>query len=167
MSAAVDQKRAFQERLQRIGAGSQFEHADVIGHQTQVAWTRKYGEKAKRPKRTYGDYLMIVVAFLCGAAAVLVGRLSYFYLSKMTGLPEAFYDLQGRGMALFALVLALVLIVIFHLSTRGRLQALTLGCALMHFGEAAVASGAPQFYSEIFSADYVATVAAMDGVSAG
>lgn len=153
--------------MKRINSGKQFEHADIVGHQTQSAWKRKYGEKAKRPKRTFGDYLMILIAFACGAASVLVGRLSYFYMSKMTGLPEAFYDLQGRGMALFALILAMILIVIFHLSTRGRLQALAVGCALMHFGEAAVASSAPQFYSGLFSADYVATVAAMDDVTTG
>lgn len=165
MAAAFDQKAAFQDRIKRINAGRQFEHADVIGHQTQAAWKRKYGEKAKRPKRTFLDFVMIIVAFVAGAGAVLVGRLSYFYLSKMTGLPEAFYDLQARGMALFALIAALILIVVFHLSTRGRLQSLALGCVLMHFGESALAATAPQFYAEFFAADYVATVATAAQIS--
>lgn len=153
------QKSAFAERLARINAGKQFEHADLVGHQTQAAYKRKFGEKNKKPKRSFLDRMMVLIAFLSGASSVLVGKLAYFNLSKLTGLPEAFYDLQGRGMALMALILALVLIVSFQLFTRGRLQSLALGCALMHFGEAAVASTAPQFYAEIFSADYVATVA--------
>ncbi|MEZ5886534.1 MAG: hypothetical protein R3D56_06610 [Paracoccaceae bacterium] len=160
-TAVLDQKAAFAERLKRIGTGQQFEHADVVGYQTQKAWNRKYGEKAKRPKRSFADRLMILIAFLCGAAAVLSGKLGYFYLSKLSGLPEAFYGLNGRGMALFALVMALILIVVFQLFTRGRLQSLALGCALMHFSEAAVAQTAPEFYAEIFSAEYVATVAHM------
>ena len=79
-------------------------------------------------------------------------------VEKISGLPEAFYDLQGRGMALFALVLAGILIVIFGLSTRSRLQSLALGCALMHFGEAAAASTAPHLWAEMFSPEYVAEV---------
>jgi Na+/melibiose symporter-like transporter len=153
------QKAAFAERLSRINSGKQFEHADVVGYQTQAAYKRKHGQKAKKPKRSLADLLMVLVAFLSGAGSVLIGRLAYFYLTKVTGLPEAFYNLHGRGMALMALILALVLIVIFQLFTRARLQSLALGCALMHFGEAAVASTAPQFYAGIFSADYVATVA--------
>ena len=37
---------------------------------------------------------------------------------------------------------------------------------MMHFGESALAATAPQFYSEIFSADYVATVAGAIGDTA-
>ncbi|MFO1176340.1 MAG: hypothetical protein U1E48_14265 [Paracoccaceae bacterium] len=161
----VDQKAAFAERLKRISAGQQFEHADVVGHQTQKAYNRKFGEKAKKPKRSFLDRMMVLVAFLSGASAVVLGRLAYFQMSKISGLPQAFYDLHGRGMALCALILALVLIVIFHLSTRARLQSLALGCLLMHFGEAAVASSEPQLYSQIFPPDYVKAVATQSAVS--
>lgn len=154
----ADQKNAFAERINRIQAGKQFEHEDVVGLRTQKQYKKKFGDKAKKPKRSFVDRLMVLVAFLSGATAVLLGRLAYFHLSKIAGLPEAFYDLGGRGMALFALVLALVLTVIFHLATRSRFQSLALGFALMHFGEAAMASSAPQFWAEIFSADYVAAV---------
>ncbi|MBS0572518.1 MAG: hypothetical protein JSS08_04565 [Proteobacteria bacterium] len=160
----VDQKAAFAERLKRISAGQQFEHADVVGHQTQKAYNRKFGDKAKKPRRSLLDRFMVLVAFLCGASAVLLGRLAYFQMSKITGLPQAFYDLQGRGMALCALILAMVLIVIFHLSTRARLQSLALGCLLMHFGEAAVASSEPQLYSQIFPPDYVRAMATQSAV---
>jgi hypothetical protein len=154
----VDQKAAFAERLKRINSGQQYEHEDVIGTMTQKRYIEKYGDRAKKPKRTFMDNLMVVVAFLSGASAVLLGRLAYFHLSKFSGLPEAFYDLGGRGMALFALILALILIVILHLSTRSRLQSLALGFVLMHFGEAAMASTAPTLWAELFSADYVAAV---------
>jgi hypothetical protein len=123
---AMDQKAAFADRLNRIKAGQQFEHADLVGHQTQVAYKKIHGDKARKPKRTPVEKLMVLVAFLSGISAVLLGRLAYFHLSKISGLPEAFYDLQGRGMALFALVLAGILIVIFGLSTRSRLQSLAL-----------------------------------------
>lgn len=161
----VDQKAAFADRLKRISAGQQFEHADVIGFQTQKAYNRKFGDKAKKPKRSFLDRIMVLVAFLCGASAVILGRLAYFQMSKITGLPPAFYDLQGRGMALCALILALVLILIFQLATRARLQSLALGCLLMHFGEAAVASSEPQLYSQIFPPDYVKAVAAQTDTS--
>lgn len=156
----ADQKTAFATRLDRIGAGKQFEHEDLVGLKTQKQYAKMFAEKSKRPKRTFMDQVMVLVAFLSGVLAVLLGRLAYFHLSKILGLPEAFYNLQGRGMALFALVLALILIVIFQLSTRSRLQSLALGCALMHFGETAVASTAPQLWAEMFSADYVAAVSA-------
>jgi hypothetical protein len=160
-----DQKTAFAERLKRINSGRQYEHADVVGLRTQQEWNRKYGEKAKRPKRSFLDRLMVLIAFFCGAGAVMLGRLIYFYLSRITGLPDAFYDLGTRGMMLMGLILSLILIVALHLFTRGRLQSLALGCLLMHFGEAAVAQQAPQFYSEFFSADYVAAVAGAAEIS--
>jgi len=154
----VDQKAAFANRLKRISAGQQFEHADVIGHRTQVAFKAQNAAKSRKPKRSFRDRVMVLVAFLSGGAAVVAGRLAYFQLSKLEGLPKPFYDLHERGMILFALILALVLIVLFHLSTRARLQSLALGCVLMHFGEAAVASGDPQLYSQIFPPDYVAAI---------
>ena len=156
----ADQKSAFAARLGRISTGKQFEHEDLVGQTTQKKFAKMFAEKSKKPKRTFLDRVMVLVAFLSGVSAVLLGRLAYFHLSKIAGLPDAFYNLQGRGMALFALVMALILIVIFGLATRTRLQSLALGCALMHFGEAAVASTAPQLWAEIFSADYVAAVAA-------
>lgn len=159
MAVAVNQKADFAARINRINAGKQFEHADVIGHHTQSAYKKKFGDKNKKPKRTLRDRLMVLVAFLCGVSSVLVGRLIYFNLTKFSGLPESFYSLQGRGMAVTALILALILIVVFQLFTRSRLQSLALGCALMHFGEAAVASTAPHFYATLFPADYVAAVA--------
>lgn len=160
MSAMTfDQKSAFAERLKRIQSGQQFEHGDVLGKSTHKAWKRKFGDKAKKPKRTFGDKVMVLIAFLCGMSAVLVGRLAYFHLSRIEGLPDAFYDLGARGMYLFAFVLALLLVVIFHLSNRARMQALLVGCVVMHFGEAAVASNAPEVWSQLFSADYATMMA--------
>ncbi|MCB2135550.1 MAG: hypothetical protein KDE08_06335 [Rhodobacteraceae bacterium] len=156
----ADQKSAFAQRLKRIESGKHFEHEDVIGHQTTKRYKKRYGDKPKRPKRTFLEKLMVVIAFLSGMSSVLAGRIVYFHLAQIEGLPPAFYDLGGRGMALFALVLAMTLIVIFHLSTRVRFQALLIGCAVMHYGEAAVASNAPEFWSQIFSAEYAAEMAA-------
>lgn len=159
MVAAADQKMAFQARLQRIGAGQQFEHADVLGKATHKAYKRKFGDKAKKPKRSFADNLMVVIAFICGMSAILLGRLIYFKMSKMSGLPDAFYDLGQRGMLLFALVLAGVLMVLLHLFTKQRFMALMVGSVVMHYGEAAVASNAPQLWSNMFSADYAAQMA--------
>ncbi|GAB4386035.1 hypothetical protein [Albidovulum sp.] len=156
----MDQKAAFAERLKRIQAGKQYEHADIIGKQTQRAFNRKYGEKIKRrQQRKPVDKLMVLIAFVSGMTAVLVGRVAYFHLSRMQGLPDAFYDLGPRGMILFALVVAGLLTALFHLATRQRLQALLLGFVVMHYGEAAVASNAPQLWSQIFSDDYAAQMA--------
>lgn len=154
----VDQKAAFAQRLDRISSGKQFEHEDLVGQRTQKLYAKKFGDKSKKPKRSFLDRIMVLVAFVCGAAAVVLGRLAYFHLSQVSGLPEAFYNLGGRGMAIFALLLALILTLVFHLATRSRFQSLALGFALMHFGEAAMASNAPQLWADLFSADYVAAV---------
>lgn len=159
MSMADQQKAAFAERLKRIQSGRQYEHADLVGHATQKKFERVMKAKGKRPRRTLAEKMMVVIAFFCGMAAVLLGRVVYFNLAKLEGLPEAFYDLQQRGMILFALVLAGILMVMFHLSTRQRFPALLVGCVVMHFGEAAVASNAPQLWAQIFSADYAAALA--------
>lgn len=159
MIAAADQKSAFQARLQRIQTGQQFEHVDVVGKSTHKAYKRKFGDKPKKPKRSFADNLMVVIAFVCGMSAVLLGRLIYFNMSKMSGLPDAFYDLGSRGMLLFAFILAGILMALLHLFTKQRFMALMVGCVVMHYGEAAVASNAPQLWSNIFSADYAAQMA--------
>ncbi|OYX41692.1 MAG: hypothetical protein B7Z02_14850 [Rhodobacterales bacterium 32-67-9] len=159
MTVRVDQKSIFSERLKRIQSGKQFEHVDVIGHSTQKRYNKIFGKKNQKPKRTFADKLMVLIAFLCGMSAVLVGRVAYFHLSKLDGLPPAFYDLGNRGMVLFSFVLAMILILIFHLSSRSRFQALLIGAVVMHYGEAAVASNAPEFWSQLFSADYAAAMA--------
>lgn len=158
-SMTFDQKSAFAARLSRIQAGQQFEHVDVLGKATHKAYKRRFGAKPQKPKRSLGDRLMVLIAFLSGITAVLVGRMAYFHLAQVEGLPKAFYDLGTRGMYLFALVLALVLTVLFHLSSRARIQALLLGCVVMHYGEAAVASNAPGMWSQLFSAEYAAEMA--------
>lgn len=153
------QKTAFAARLKRIEVGQQFEHADLAGKATHRAYKKRFGTKPAKPKRTLADKLMVVIAFLCGMSAVLVGRLVYFHLARIEGLPDAFYDLGTRGMYLFAFVLALILIVTFHLMSRVRVQALLVGCVVMHYGEAAVASNAPEVWSHLFSAEYAAEMA--------
>ena len=158
-SMTLDQKSAFAQRLNRIHAGQQFEHADLLGAATHKDYKKKFGDMPKKPKRTFADKLMVVIAFLCGMSAVLVGRVAYFHLARIEGLPKAFYDLGTRGMFLFAFVLALMLVVIFHLSNRARIQALIVGCVVMHFGEAAVASNAPEVWSHLFSPGYAALMA--------
>lgn len=155
----LDQKSAFADRLKRIQAGQQYEHVDVIGYSTQKRFNKVVGKRPKRAKRTFAEKIMVLVAFLCGMSSVLVGRVAYFNLAKLEGLPPAFYDLGGRGMVLFALVIAAIMLVIFHLSTRSRFPALLVGCMVMYYGEAAVASNAPQIWSQIFSADYAAAMA--------
>lgn len=159
--SVIDQKTTFANRLNRIQSGKQFEHEDLVGQHTQKRFEKKYGAKQKKPKRSFGDNLMVVIAFLSGMSSVLIGRFAYFRLSQMDGLPPAFYDLGARGMALFAFVLAMILIVLFHLTSRSRFQALLLGCVVMHYGEAAMASNAPAVWAQIFSADYAAQMSEM------
>ena len=156
----LDQKSAFAARLGRIQSGKQFEHEDLIGLDTQKRYTKKFGKKAQKPKRSFGDNLMVLIAFLSGMSSVVAGRFAYFKLSHIEGLPPAFYDLGARGMVLFAFVLAMILIVIFHLTSRTRFQALLLGCVVMHYGEAAVAASAPHVWAQIFSEEYAAEMAA-------
>ncbi len=159
MVVAAEQRSTFQERVQRIQSGKQYEHADVIGKATHKAFKKKFGDKPKRPKRTFAEKLMVVIAFICGMSSVLLGRVLYFNMSKMSGLPDAFYDLGTRGMILFALVIAGLLMALLHLFTKQRFTALMVGCVVMHYGEAAVASNAPELWSQVFSADYAATMA--------
>ncbi len=152
-----DQKAAFTDRLNRINSGKQYEHEDIVGHHTQ----KRYNKIAKgRPKhaRTFGQKAMIVVAFCAGIVAMLAGRLAYYHLSKIDGLPKAFYDLESRGMVLFAIIIAGILTVTLGLSTKGRMYSLVMGCALMHFGESAAAATMPALWDEMFSPEYRAAV---------
>lgn len=160
MAQMAEQKAAFAERLKRINSGQQFEHADVVGFGTQKRYEKRYGDKAKRPKRSPVDRFMVLIAFLAGMTAMLLGRLAYFQMSRIEGLPPAFYDLGARGMILFALVLAAMMVVIFHLATRVRLQALLVGVVVMHYGEVAVAANAPELWSQMFSPEYAAEISA-------
>jgi hypothetical protein len=137
MVALADQKSSFQARLQRIEAGQQYEHADLLGKATHKAFKRRFGDRPRRPKRTLAEKLMIVIAFLSGMSAVLLGRILYFTMAKMQGLPEAFYDLGTRGMILFSLVIAGLMMVFLHLFTRQRFASLMIGCVVMHYGEVA------------------------------
>lgn len=148
-----DQKAAFAERISRINAGKQFEHEDVVGKATQKRFNQRLALRPKK-KRSVMDNVMALVAFLAGGSSVFLGRLAYFHLSQMQGLPKAFYDLENRGMILFALVIAGILVVLFHLSTRTRMQALALGCATMYFGEAAAAASAPELWAKMYSPEF-------------
>lgn len=159
MSFEDRQKAAFADRLKRIQAGQQYEHADLVGQSTQKSFNKFLKRRPKHQKRTVAEKLMVVIAFLSGIASVLLGRLIYFRMAEMEGLPDAFYDLGPRGMVLFAFVLAMVLMIAFHLSTRQRFPALLMGCLMMHYGEAAVASNAPEFWAQLFSAEYAAALA--------
>ncbi|HQU70362.1 MAG TPA: hypothetical protein PLI43_19505 [Albidovulum sp.] len=159
MIVAAEQKSAFHARLQRIQKGQQFEHAEVLGKATHKAYKREFGSKPKKPRRTFADNLMVLIAFLAGMSAVLLGRIIYFNMSKMQGLPEAFYKLEDRGMLLFALILAGTMMALLHLFSKQRFAALLIGSVVMHYGEAAVASNAPEFWSSMFSADYAAQMA--------
>jgi hypothetical protein len=150
-----DQKTAFAERLKRINAGKQYEHEDVVGYRTQKRFDKLQARRPKR-KRTFGQTVMIPVAFCAGASAVLLGRMAYFHLAQLDGLPEAFYDLGSRGMFLFAMVIAGILTISLQLATKGRIYALALGCALMHFGESAAAASLPDLWAEMFSPEYAA-----------
>lgn len=152
----MDQKSSFQDRIKRINAGRQFEHADVIGFRTQKQFERRLAPKLRRPRRTFGQRIMVLVAFFSGILAVVLGRMAYFHLSNMNGMPEALVNLGGRGMFLSVMIVAGTLTVLFGLSTRGRLQALALGCVMMHFGEGAVAASAPDLWAQMFSPDYAA-----------
>lgn len=154
----MDQKAAFQDRLKRINSGRQFEHADVIGYHTQKAFNRKIAPKLKKPRRSFGQRIMVLIAFLSGVLAVVLGRMAYFHLSQIEGMPEALVNLQGRGMFLSVLIVAGIMTVLLGLSTRGRLQALALGSIMMHYGEAAVAASAPDLWAQMFSPDYTSAL---------
>jgi hypothetical protein len=154
----ADKKAAFQDRLKRINSGRQFEHADVVGVHTQKAFNKKYAPKLKKPRRTFGQNLMVLVAFLCGISAVTLGRTAYFHISRIDGVPEALVNLEGRGVLLFFLVIAGTMTAMLGLSTRSRMQALALGSVFMYYGEAAVAASAPDLWGQIFSPDYTASL---------
>lgn len=161
MSAAVlNQKESFAARIQRINAGHQYEHEDIVGYQTQTRYNALKGPKdKKKAERSKSDRVMVLVALIAGIGSVLGGRLAYFHLAQMEGLPKAFYNLEGRGMILASLLFAMILIVALRLSTGGRMKALAVGCLLMHFSEAPIAANAQDVWSSLFSPEYAAQMA--------
>lgn len=156
MSQLLNQKDMFQARLKRIDSGSAFEHHEVLGKSAQRKVQAQLKVRERRAARPGLNRLMMLFAFLCGVVSIFLGQLSYFHLAQVEGLPDSFYDLGGRGMVLFGLVIAGVLAGIFHLTGKMRLPALLLGGALMHFGAAALAANAPELWAELFSPDYAA-----------
>lgn len=140
MISTATQKEAFADRIQRITAGQQFEHADLVGYQTQVAMAARNKLKPKKAPRTLRDKVMIGVAFTCGIAAVALAQTTYQILSKLPGLPEVVYKSEGKAVVLLAMIVSICLILLFQLFTRGRIQALVLGCLLMYFGNSMLQS---------------------------
>lgn len=158
MIGAVHQRQDFTERLSRISAGTQFEHADLIGHQTQKAYIAKFGTKPRK-QRSWMELFMVPLAFGCGVSSVMLGRLAYLTATTFEGLPPAVYKLEGRGVFLSVLILAMTLILLLRLHSGTRLKSLALGCALMHFGEPVMAEHLPDVYSH-FPQTYVESLQA-------
>ncbi|MCV2869935.1 hypothetical protein OEW28_14990 [Defluviimonas sp. WL0002] len=156
----MDQRAVFTERLKRIDKGKQIEPEDVIGRKFQKKFEHKYGPAARRNRDSARNGVVLVIAVFLGALAMLAGRLGYFHLSQFEGLPEAFYDLQGRGVALIVAILLAFFMAFFGLYGKGRVPALLTGCAIMYFGEAAVAANATEFWALMFSPEYAQTMAA-------
>ncbi|MCV2865791.1 hypothetical protein [Defluviimonas sp. WL0075] len=156
----MDQRAVFTERLKRIDKGRQIEPEGVIGRKAQKKMARKYGLAAQRKREGTRNLFVMIIAVVAGGAAMLAARLAYFHLSQIEGLPEGFYDLQGRGSALIAAVILGFLMAFFGLHGKGRVPALLLGCAVMHFGEAAVAANATELWASLFSPDYASAMAA-------
>lgn len=156
---ATDQMNSFNDRVKRISAGRQYEHEDIVGHQTQTAWNRRAAHSARRPKRTFADRIMKWVALAAGAGSVMAGKLAYFHAAQIEGLPKAFYDLGGRGVLLATFVIAATLAMVLRLGVRGRAGMLILGVAGMYYGEGLVALARPDLWSMLFSPDYAASAA--------
>lgn len=156
----MEQKAAFDSRIKRIATGKQVEAEGVVGHKMQKRYEKKYGTRADRNRRPLRDGFMLIYSFVAGAGALLGGQLIYFHASKIEGLPESFYKLEGKGVLIATLVLAAILIVFLGVQGKNRIPALALGLMLMYFGEAAVAANATALWAEMFSPEYAAKMAA-------
>lgn len=157
--AMLDQQTVFAERIRRINAGRQFEHADIVGHQTQKAYDIRAARTAKRPKSSFLGRIMKLVALAAGAGSVVLGKMSYFHLSQIEGLPKSFYDLEMRGMILATLLIAAILTAVFRLKGQGRLVLVILGLAGMHYGEGLIALALPDLWGSLFSPAYASDMA--------
>ncbi len=156
----MDQKAVFAERLKRIDKGKTIEPEGVVGRSFHKKYEHKFGAKARRSRQSARNSVVMVIALVAGAAAMLAGRLGYFHLSQIEGLPEGFYDLQGRGVAVIVAIILAFFMAFFGLYGKGRVPALLVGCALMYFGEAAVAANATEVWARLFSPEYAQALAA-------
>ncbi len=157
--AMVDQQTVFAERIRRINAGRQYEHEDIVGHQTQTAYNRRAARKAKNPGATVSGRMMKLVALAVGAGSLLLGKLSYFHLAQIEGLPKSFYDLEMRGTILATFLIAAILTASLRLNIRGRLIMVGLGLAGMYYGEGLIALARPDLWGALFSPDYASEMA--------
>lgn len=157
--AMLDQQAVFSERIRRINAGRQFEHEDIVGHQTQTAYNRRAARAAHSPKATIPGRLMKLVALVAGAASLVLGKMAYFHLARIEGLPKSFYDLEMRGMILATLVIAALLTAVLRLNVRGRLMMVLLGLGGMYYAEGLVAMAQPELWGMLFSPDYASEMA--------
>ncbi len=158
--AMLDQQAVFAERIGRIAAGRQFEHEDLVGYQTQTAYNRRAARVAKRPKAGFSGRIMKMVALAAGAGSVVLGKMAYFHLSQVQGLPKSFYDLEMRGMVLATLLTAAILTAVLRLNVQGRLALVVMGLAAMFYGEGLVALAQPGLWGALFSPEYASEMAA-------
>jgi hypothetical protein len=157
--AMLDQQSVFNERVQRIAAGRQYEHEDIVGFRTQSAYNSRAKALSRRPPVTLRDKLMKWVALVVGAGSVLGGKLTYFHAAQIDGLPQAFYDLEHRGMALAVFLIGATLTMVLHLGAKGRMGMLILGLAAMYYGESLIALAQPDLWAGLFSPEYAASMA--------
>lgn len=155
-----DQKALFAERVNRINAGAQFEHADVIGNHTMALYDKRK-KRGAYTKRAPGlpKIISLPIAFVVGAGSMQVGRMVYFHLAQFKGMPEAFLDLGERGMFVSAIIIALILMGTFRLYEGARLPAMMAGFLLMMFAEAPIAMIAPELWAQMFSPQYMSELA--------
>jgi len=157
--AMLDQQMVFAERLRRINAGRQFEHEDLVGHQTQKAYDTRAARMAKRPQATFGGKVMKLVALAVGAGSLILGKLSYFHLTQIEGLPNSVYDLGIRGVILATLLIAAILTALLRLNGQGRIVLVAVGLAAMYYGEGLIALAQPDLWGALFSPAYAEDMA--------
>ena len=157
------QQEHFTDRIKRIEAGAPNTSGTIYaGIDEQV--TRR-----KKRKRLRGDgpgigfqLFMIVFGLVMGAGLMLLGRMSaYHALAEPDFIsPENTQFFALTGDIGIAIVLSMIAVPLFSLGRGMRLVAFMLGFTGVMLGEASLIAQAPETFTGMFSAEYVAEVVA-------
>lgn len=168
------QQETFKSRLDRIRAGGEntARHIHVGPVDTSIRNVKKKRSKTKpvtitRPdpnkRGFFGELLMIPIAACAGAVSVLAAKVVAFrYLMDQPFYSSEYYGFSGAVLATVAIVVAIAILLRVILKLRGgvRGRAMLAGLVGMAlFGDLAILH-APEVFTPLYSADYVAQVIA-------
>lgn len=159
------QSSHFSDRIKRIESGGMNTSGTLYAGLDQGQQTRKRVKKKQKAldrSEAFSAIFMVPLAFFCGLAAMLAGRIGAFrVLQQPEAIPAEYAQIFPLvGDVGIAALLALILAMIFGLGNGSRLIMLMIGFTGVMLFESSIVKLAPEAFSSLYSEEYVAEVVA-------